>query len=264
MYKLTRGKLKQWLVFLGFSICTCTSTSWAASVIMTHSSNEIGISGSATGRFDGTTTSDVVGNANIDYLANSDVALAFSDFDSFSGTPTSGTGTIDATISGDFIFGSATSNDLLSFAINATASALTAQNSAGENSDAIINVSLQANFFTDSSYSPLGSGALVGSMSIGGMPAIGMYEYLKFDVFRDGINVLSMLPGNGDGLLDIYNDSFYQIGLSYGMVVPYGIDPTGDYLITAEFSPVVVPVPPALFLFISGLGAFLLKAKLKG
>ncbi len=174
--------------------------------------------------------------------------------------PAAGVGNASGDLETRFEFGApfgVLAQDTLSFSADVTASATSAVNSIGENSDAVAGV-MGAFDFTASS--PLVEftlpDILVGTMSFPAMPAVGEFQFAHGSVLRNGLEIAALDPGDAALDVDILTGYNYRFVFTFGMQVPFGTDPQAQY----EYSVTLVnlvPEPATWVLMLPALAAAL-------
>ena len=254
--------MKRWIPACLFAASTALFTTAQASVIADNSGNGASLIAGVDGFYKGATTADhVYGGLGLTAFGHADPT---SPTPPVSGpaiadpgapvAPTSGAGSIDAFAETAFAFGTPVGTatyDTFTLYSDLTASALSALNSAGEQSDAVVGSFNQLEFFIDSSASgltPFAPDTVIGTAVLGAMRDLIPYETGKLDVLQDGAIVASLLPGASGLTVSLLAGHSYAFQLWHGLTVPYGIDPSAALTITGTLQPSVVPEPPVALL----------------
>ena len=131
---------------------------------------------------------------------------------------------------GSPVLGSTLPDDQFTLDISGTMSAMDAHNSAGDPSDAKVEVKALSKFYIDASHGGGTSGARVGYL---------LFDKLALNSFETKKNVFvtEIHPGSGARVYsDFYGphpavsvpligDRFYEVSFEYQAIVPYGVDP---------------------------------------
>ena len=177
--------------------------------------------------------------------------------------PTSGDGLLDGKAVATIYFGDATTDDELTVDLEATASALSAQNSIGENSDATAH--LRATFQFSIDPVRVAAGTFMGTMDFPDQPAVTDYDFKTIQVVEyigaTPTTVGTGTPGSAAFSVDLYSGRAYEIIYDLVYSVPFGIDPHFRSLDSIHFrasaAATVIPLPASIWMGMSAL-AFLL------
>ena len=234
------------------------STAYGSTIIGAHSGN--GVSSSAT------TTAGFVSLGGGD-LVTSPLTSAISDIGASPGTsitasatnaPMGGTGTAEGDATLNFTYGTAITDDIFEFIFDATASALTAQNlpplvAGAEDADALVFMTLRAEFMLDSGIGGAVTDDFLGFLNLGPLRPTHLYETFSAIVLDDSSSVASLSPGSAPAAVPLFADHFYEIEISYEYLVPHGIDPSQTLTVAGSIGHTAIPEPSTALMLALGL-----------
>ncbi len=185
-------------------------------------------------------------------------------------SPDVGAGEVQGFVSTALTFGGPSSMDTVHFYTNVLASALSAEDAAGETQSAIIQVFGGVEFFIDPGFGGAAAGDYVGDfhldpaavvMTGAGASDPGVGTFLDISVSEmiadppPFVDFTTIASTDGSTGLDValFAGRGYRIDFMYGLSVPYGIDPGVEVNVSGSFSP-ATPVPEPATAGLLGLG----------
>ncbi len=264
--------MTRWICLLSILLTFGLFSTAQASVIGRNAPNSALLSSSINGFYAGATSNDYVfgplGMSSLGHADPTSPAAPVSGPAIVDGgapiAPASGTGAIAARMETLFQFGAplgARSYDTFNFISQLTASATSAQNSAGEQADAVVGAVGRLEFFLDAFFASTAPDTVVGSIVLGPIRTLALYESAKVDIIQDGTTIIdSLLPGTAGLSVALLSGHSYAIELSHGLHVPFGVDPTVSLNIAGSLRARAIPEPSLpILLAIAGILLFAMK-----
>ena len=167
----------------------------------------------------------------------------------------------EGTLSIDFeygspVAGSTVADDVLTFSIDSTLSAVDAHNSAEQRSDAFVNATGTFTVFIDPGFGGATTGELVGHLDLPALRALATHETsLQMTVSANTTVIGGVSAGGAGSTLDLFAGNGYTIKYGYSARVPFGIDPHFTTLDSVVWRSVAleIPAPGAAGVLVPGL-----------
>ena len=147
--------------------------------------------------------------------------------------------------------GAILTDDVLSFNFSGVASALTAQDGAGNDLFAGVVGNAVAYFYLDPLFDGTAPGTFVGVLNVPALPAAGPGESMSLLLIENSLPVAYMSAGDGPAVFGFTSGNSYAFNVRYTLDVPFGVDPAFNYSFDVHLSQApAVPEPSTVLLIL--------------